>query len=152
MNRRFTSSLLTLELDVPSGSPEKGTGLGRWVIAPGGALALNPTDLFPVYIEGRYKHSIGGGDGEPVRSLQLNVEAAQILPKGFYLAIAPTFFFDLHQNTETFLLSVAVGRALTRNFGWAASYSAHVAGAKRFNHNVTLALSFIWGDEKVKSR
>ena len=140
-----------LELHAPTGSSEKGTGVGRWVIAPSGALALNPTDLFPIYVEGQFKHSIGGGEGEPVRSIEFNVATVRLLPKGFYVSAVPVFFFDLHQDTRSFSASLVVGRAWTWNVAWSAGYASHVAGTKRFNQGLSLGLSFIWGDEKVRS-
>ena len=152
LERRFTSSVASLEVQAPTGSYEDGTGLGRWVLAPTGALALNPTDLFPIYVEGQYNHSVGGDAGEPVRALELTVTSVQILPKGFYVSVTPMFFFDFHENMRGFSLSVAVGAALTRNFAWAVGYARHVAGTKRFDQGLSLSLGFIWGEEKTRDR
>ena len=151
LERRLTTSVGGLEVLVPTGSPENGTGGERWVLTPLAALALNPTDLFPVYIRGRYMHSIGGSEGEPVRALELSVETAHILPKGFYVSAIPTFFFDFGQERNFFSFGLGVGRALTRNFAWGAAYVHYVAGAKTFSQGFSFGLSYIWGDEKIGS-
>jgi hypothetical protein len=149
LERRLTTSVGGLEVLVPTGSPENGTGGERWVLTPLAALALNPTDLFPVYIRGRYMHSIGGSEGAPVRALELSVETAHILPKGFYVSAIPTFFFDFAQDRNFFSFGLGMGRALTRNFAWGAAYVHYVAGAKTFSQGFSFGLSYIWGDEKV---
>lgn len=104
---------------------------------------MNPTDLFPVYIRGRYMHSIGGSEGEPVRALEISVETAHILPKGFYVSAIPRFFFDFAQDRNFLSFGLGVGRALTRNFGWGAAYVHYVAGAKTFSQGFSFGLSYI---------
>ena len=151
LERRLTTSVGGLEVLVPTGNAELSTGSGRWVLAPRGALALNPTDLFPVYIRGKYSHSIGGSDGQRVRTLELSVETAHILPKGFYISAIPTFFFDFGQDVNFFSLGVGGGRALTRNVAWGAAYVQHVVGATTFSRGFSFGLNFIWGEEKVAS-
>lgn len=82
LSQRLTGVAFWLEALVPSGSAEKGTGFGTWVIAPGGGVALNPTNRFPIYIWGRYLYSLKPLEGEisikeepgMVRSIELNVE------------------------------------------------------------------------------
>ena len=64
LDRRFTTSVATFEALAPTGDPERGTGVGTWVLAPGAAMAFNPTDRFPVYVTGRYLHSIEALGGE----------------------------------------------------------------------------------------
>jgi hypothetical protein len=162
LGRRFTSSVGWFEVIAPSGRVEKGIGLGTWVLAPGGGIALNPTDRFPIYITGRYLHSLGniGGDrdemvatGEQdlrVRSIELNVETAHIFPKGLYVAALPSFVFNLNQDFNFFSLGVGIGRALNRNFAISGGYIQHVAGRKTFSRGFLVGLSFVCGDPKVK--
>ena len=162
LGRRFTSSVGWFEVLAPTGRVEKGTGLGTWVLAPGGGIALNPTNQFPIYITGRYLHSLGniGGDDDGsdtdekrnlrVRSIELNIETIHIFPKGFYVAALPSFVFNLNQNFNFFSLGVGVGRALNRNFAIAGGYVHHVAGRQTFSQGFTVGLNFVWGDPKVK--
>ncbi len=149
LTRRFTSSVGFVEVRAPTGSAEKGTGFDRWVVSPGGAIALNPTDLFPIFIRGGYSHSTGGEAGRPVRLVQLSVNTAHILPKGFYVSAVPVFVFDLEQDTNLFSLGLGGGRAITRNFAWSAAYLHYVAGSQTFSQAFSFGLSFIWGEERV---
>ena len=149
LERRFTTSVGGVELTAPTGDVEDGTGSGRWVLTPLAAIALNPTDLFPIYVTGRYSHSLGGNEGEPVNTLELNVETAHILPKGFYVSAIPTFYFDFEHDTNFFSIAVGVGRALTKKFAWGAGYIQHVVGTQTFSRGFTCSLNFIWGDEKL---
>ena len=149
LTRRYTSTVGFVEVRAPTGSAEKGTGFDRWVLSPGVAFALNPTDLFPIFVRGQYSHSTGGEAGRPVRLVQLSVNTAHILPKGFYVSAVPVFVFDLDQDTNLFSLGLGGGRAITRNFAWSAAYLHHVAGSQTFSQAFTVGLSFIWGEERV---
>lgn len=160
LSKRFTGVAFWLEALAPTGSVEKGTGIGTWVLAPGGGVAFNPTDTFPVYISGRYLHSfkpIGGEErpnpNEPakkVRSIELNIETAHILPKGFFVAALPSLLFDLNQDFTMFSLGVGVGRALNQRLAVTGGYVHYIAGEKVFNQAFVIGLSFIFGKEKVK--
>ena len=162
LSRRFTSSAGWIEVLAPTGSAKEGTGFGTWVLAPGGSIALNPTDTFPIYIVGRYFHSVEslGGSGRDrqiaenpenkVRSIELSFQTAHIFPKGFYVAALPSFVFNLNQDFNFFSLGVGVGRALNKNFAVVGAYVHHVAGEKTFNQALTVELSFVWGEAKQK--
>jgi hypothetical protein len=162
LSRRLTSSVGWFEVLAPTGRVEKGTGLGTWVLAPGGAIALNPTDQFPIYISGRYLPSlgdIGGGNNNSdaeqkgdlrVRSIELNIQTIHIFPKGLYVTALPSFVANLNQDFNFFALGVGVGRALNRNFAVFGGYVHHVAGRQTFSQGFAVGLSFVWGDPKQK--
>ena len=75
-----------------------------WILAPGGALAFNPTDRFPAFVVGRYLHSVEGLGGDNreeevaerpdlrVRSAELTLQTVHILPKGFFVSVIASFF------------------------------------------------------------
>jgi hypothetical protein len=162
LGRRVTSSAAWFEVLAPTGSEARGTGLGTWVVAPGGGVALNPTDWFPIYISGTYLHSLGNirgrqsdtteveGSDLRVRSIQLDLETIHIFPKGFYVAALPSFVFNLNQDFNFFSLGVGVGRALNRNFAVFGGYVHHVAGRQTFSQGFTVGLNFVWGEMKQK--
>jgi hypothetical protein len=162
LSRRFTSSAGWFEVLAPSGNVKRGGSFGTWVLAPGGGIALNPIDTFPVYITGRYLHSLGdlggGGSGSDaaeqtdlrVRSIELDLETIHIFPKGFYVAALPSFVFNLNQDFNFFSLGVGVGRALNRNFAVVGGYVHHMAGRKTFSQGFTVGLNFVWGEVKQK--
>jgi hypothetical protein len=162
LRRRLTASALIFEILAPTGDPSEGTGFGTTVLSPGGGIALNPSDYFPIYITARYLHSIeelrGPGseeelEGNPdlkVRSIELNLETFHILPKGFFLAVLPSVTFNLNQDFNFFTLGLGVGRALTKHFAIQAGYVNYVAGEKTFNQAITIGFSYIFGAEKEK--
>ena len=128
LSRRLTTVAGIFEVLLPTGDPSKGTGFDTYILAPGGGIALNPTDKFPIYVVGRYLHSLGGSSGQgngaeddadPVRSIELNIRTYHILPKGVFLAVQ-------------------------------ASYVQHVAGRETFNRGFTVGLTYLWGRDKSK--
>jgi hypothetical protein len=161
---RFTTSVITFEALAPTGDPDKDMGSGAWVLAPGGAIALNPTDKFPIYIVGRYLHSLGSSAGDDrgeevterpdlrVRSLELTVQTVHILPKGFWVSAIPSFVFDFNQDHNFFALGVGVGRALNPSFAISGSYVHHLAGWEAFNQVLTFQVSFLAGKRKGEGR
>ncbi len=160
LDSRLTTSVVTFEALAPTGDPDRGTGVGTWILAPGAAAAFNPTDRFPVYVLGRYLHSVeslGGrsrGDeveGRPslkVRSVELTVQTVHILPKGFFLSAVPSFVFNLNQDFNFFSIGVGMGRALSRHFLLSGAYVHHVAGRKTFNRAFSVQLSFLFGERR----
>ena len=79
LGSRVTASAFGVDVVVPTGDRAKGTGFDRWILQPTAALVFNPTDLFPIYLIGRYHHSIADGD-EPQngRVRTLNFERADV--------------------------------------------------------------------------
>ena len=162
LSSRLTTVAASLEARLPSGDFSKGTGLDTYIIRSSGLLGLNPTDLFPVYILGRYLHSTGNLGGnqrdEPdspvvdrrVRSIELTILSFRILPKGIFLTAAPSFFFNLNRDFNLFSLGVGVGRALNRRLSIEAGYVQHVAGRQTFNRGFTIGLKYLWGKEKAQ--
>ena len=152
LESRFTTSAVAFEVLAPTGSLSKGTGFGTWVLAPGGALAFNPTDVFPIYVTGRYLHSVGtpeaGAADLRVRSVELTVNTIHILPKGFFVSAIPNFVFNLNQDFNLFSLGLGVGRALNRKFLISGGYVHHIAGQQTFNQAFTVTLGFIFGERK----
>ncbi|MCH6570078.1 MAG: hypothetical protein IH794_08215 [Acidobacteria bacterium] len=160
LSRRLTSIAVAAEIRLPTGDVSKGTGLDAYIIAPAALLALNPTDAFPVYIVGRYLHSwgsLGGadtGDGtqeDPrLRSIQLEIRTFHILPKGVFLAVLPTFVFNLNQDFNIFSLGLGAGRALNRRFLIQGGYVQHIAGRETFNRALQIGITYLWGKDKSK--
>ena len=160
LDRRFTTSVLTFEALAPTGDPRRGRGAGTWILAPGGAMAFNPTDKFPVYVFGRYLHSLGSLGGKSrddevmdrpslrIRSVELNVQTVHIFPKGFFVSAIPRFVLNLNQDFNLFSLGVGVGRALTRNVALSGAYVHHLAGRKTFNQVFTFKVSFVFGERR----
>jgi len=164
LKSRLTGTAFWIEALAPTGSVEKGTGVGTWIFAPGGGIALNLTEKFPIYIEGRYLHSLealGGSNRDEeveerpdlrIRTVELNLQTVHIMPKGFWVAALPGFTFNFNQDFNFFSLGAGVGRALTRNFAISGAYIHQVAGKKTFNQAFTVGLSFVWGKEKLKGK
>ncbi len=160
LDRRFTTAVVTFEALAPTGDPDRGTGVGTWVFAPGGALAINPTDKFPIYVIGRYLQSLEslGGDSRErdtterpdlrVRAAELTIQTLHILPKGFYLFAIPSFVFNLNQSFNIFSLGVGVGRALNPRVAVSGSYLQRVAGRETFNRELSFQVSFLFGARK----
>ena len=159
LESRFTTSAVAFEALAPSGNLRNRTGSGTWVLAPSGALAFNPTDVFPIYVVGRYLHSVGTPDpierdGEVIegadlriRSLELTITTVHIMPKGFFISAIPSFIYNSNQN-HFFSLGVGAGRALSRKFLISGGYVHHIAGQKTFNQAFTVNLNFIFGERK----
>jgi hypothetical protein len=167
LENRFTSSVLWLEALAPTGDVDKGTSFGTWILAPGGGIAINPTNRFPIFITGSYLHSleslrgprteIPGEDsslqGLKVRSIELNIETVHILPKGFFLAAAPSFVFDLNKDNNFFSLGFGVGRALNKRLALTGGYTHYVAGTRSFNQAFLVGLQVLVGpDQELKKR
>ncbi len=65
---------------------KKRTGFGTWVLAPGGALTFNPTDVFPIYVTGRYLHRLE--TPEPVRRNGEVVEGPDLRVRSLELTVS----------------------------------------------------------------
>jgi len=158
LSRRLTTIAAGAEVRLPTGDASKGTGLDAYIIAPAALLAFNPTDAFPVYIVGSYLHSwgsLGGADTgtqeDPrLRSIQLEIRTFHILPKGVFLAVLPTFVFNLNQDFNIFSLGLGAGRALNRRFLIQGGYVQHIAGRETFNRGVQIGITYLWGKDKSK--
>ena len=97
LERRFTATAVWFEALAPTGDAERGFGTGNWVLSPGAGIALNPTDLFPVYMSASYLHEVEktpNSERAPLRSLQLEFQTVHILPKGFFIGALPTIVID----------------------------------------------------------
>ncbi len=154
LSRRLTTIAAAAEVRLPTGDVSKGTGLDAYIIAPAALLALNPTDTFPVYIVGRYLHSwgsLGGSDPqEHLRSIELEIQTFHILPKGVFVAVLPTFVFNLNQDFNIFSLGVGAGRALNRRFLIQGGYVHHIAGQETFNRALQIGITYLLGKDKSK--
>jgi len=154
LSRRLTSIAAVAEFRLPTGDASKGTGLDAYIIAPAAFLAFNPTDVFPVYIIGSYLHSWGSLEGsasqEHLRSIELEIQTIHILPKGFFLAVLPTFVFNLNQDFNLFSLGLGAGRALNRRFLIQGGYVHHIAGRETFNRALQIGITYLWGKDESK--
>jgi hypothetical protein len=150
LTSRLTTLAVGLDVLTPTGDFEKGTGFDTWVLAPGLLFAFNPTNLFPVNVIVRYSHSLDAKDdsrdaGLRVRTAQLTLQTFHILPRGFYLALLPTFLWDLEQPFDVFSLGFGVGRALNRQLAFDLGYLHQVWGEETFSHGFQFGLKFLWG-------
>jgi len=154
LSRRLTSIAAVAEVRLPTGDASKGTGLGAYIIAPAAFLAFNPTNAFPVYVVGRYFHSwgsLGGSDPqEHLRSIQLEIQTIHILPKGVFVAVLPTFVFNLNRDFNIFSLGLGAGRALNRRLLIQGGYVHHIAGRETFNRALQIGITYLWGKDKSK--
>ncbi len=154
LSSRLTTIAAAAEVRLPTGDVSKGTGLDAYIIAPAALLALNPSDTFPVYIVGRYLHSwgsLGGSDPqEHLRSIELEIQTFHILPKGVFVAVLPSFVFNLNQDFNIFSLGLGAGRALNRRFLIQGGYVHHIAGRETFNRALQIGITYLWGKDKSK--
>ena len=154
LSRRLTTIAAAAEIRLPTGDASKGTGLDAYVIAPAALLAFNPTDAFPVYITGSYLHSWGSLAGatsqEHLRSIELEIQTIHILPKGIFVAVLPTFVFNLNQDFNFFSLGLGAGRALNRRLLIQGGYVHHIAGRETFNRALQIGITYLWGKDKSK--
>ncbi len=154
LSSRLTTIAAAAEVRLPTGDVSKGTGLDAYIIAPAALLALNPSDTFPVYIVGRYLHSwgsLGGSDPqEHLRSIELEIQTFHILPKGVFVAVLPSFVFNLNQDFNLFSLGLGAGRALNRRFLIQGGYVHHIAGQETFNRALQIGITYLWGKDKSK--
>ena len=151
LERRLTASALTVELTTPTGDVDKGTSADAWIGRFNGALMTNPTDLFSLFLIGRYSHSfdpiVGGGD---LRTLQFELQAFRVFPRSYFLALTPTLSYDFDLDVEVFSFVFGGGKALTRRFALAAGYVEHISGQRSFNRGFTIGLNYLYGP--IKSR
>ena len=154
LSRRLTSIAAVAEVRLPTGDASKGTGFDTYIIAPAAFVAFNPTDAFPVYVVGRYFHSWGSPGGsdpqEHLRSLQLEIQAIHILPMGVFVAVLPTFVFNLNRDFNIFSLGLGAGRALNRRLLIQGGYVHHIAGRETFNRALQIGITYLWGKDKSK--
>ncbi len=154
LSRRLTTIAAAAEIRLPTGDASKGTGFDAYIIAPAALLAFNPTDAFPVYIIGSYLHSWGslGGSAsqEHLRSIELEIQTFHILPKGVFVAVLPSFVFNLNQDFNIFSLGLGAGRALNRRFLIQGGYVQHIAGRETFNRGLQIGITYLWGQDKSK--
>jgi len=146
---RFTSSMAGLELVAPTGSVESGTGDGRWLLAPRGALAVHLTDYFPLFVRGRYSHSLGESELPSIRLLDIELEFALLVGGGFFVEVVPVLAYDFAAEADSVSLEAVVGRAITENVAWVAGYVEHFEDGHSNSRGFIGGLNVIWGDEKV---
>ncbi len=147
---RLTAVAAGFEVFMPTGDPAIGTGGSRWILQGGGAVYFNPTDLFPVYLSGGYRHSIADGDkpgSAQVRTITLNVQTFHILPKRFFLAFIPSLFVDLARDQTAFTFAIGAGRAMSRRLALQASYVQYLLGSETFSRGFQLGLTYFWGPD-----
>jgi len=150
LNSRLTTLAGNIGLLLPTGDFDKGTGFDTWGLSPALLLASNPTDLFPVNIIVRYKHSLGSKGGSEsaglrVRLMEITLQTFHILPRGFYLAFLPSYVWDLEQGFDVFSLGFGIGRALNRQLAFDIGYIQHISGKETFNRGVQFGLKILWG-------
>ncbi len=162
LERRFTTALLTLEAMAPSGDPENGPGVGTWVLAPGGSLAVNPTNSFPVYFSARYLHSLeglrggaasAGGEDEPdrrIRLAELTLQTVHVVSGGLFISVVPNLIVDVHRNRSVFTLGIGAGVALNPWLAISGSYTRRLSGRSDFEQVFGVQASVLFGERKDK--
>ena len=80
-----------------------------------------------------------------MRAIDLTLQTFHILPKGFFLALIPSFFVDLEGDTDVFSLGLGVGRALNRRVSLQGGYIQRVAGEETFSRGFSVGLTWLWG-------
>jgi hypothetical protein len=151
LGSRLTTSAAAFDVLMPTGDRAKATGLDRWILQPTLALVFNPTDLFPVFLIGRYQHSVADGDQPEngrVRTINLSVQTFHILPKQFFLLFIPNLFVDVKRDLTVFTFGVGVGRAMTRRLALQASYVQYLLGSETFSRGFQLGLNYFWGPNR----
>jgi len=148
VRNRLTTVAAGVEFRLPTGDPAKGTGLDSYIVKPAVAIATNPTDLFPVYITGRYAHSFGN-EGLDVRSLELVVQTVHILPKGFFVSLIPAYVRDLENDFNVFSLGLGAGRALNRRLSLHGGFIERVSGEETFDRGFTVGITYLWGKNQA---
>lgn len=148
---RLTASAAGFDVLFPTGDRSGGTGFDRWILQPFTALVFNPTDLFPVFLIGRYQHSIADGP-EPengrVRNLNLSIQTFHVLPQRFFLVFIPNLFMDLQSDRTAFTFALGAGRVMTRRFALQASYVQHLSGSETISRGFQLGANYFWGPNR----
>ena len=150
LRSRVTTLAGGLGLLLPTGDHAKGTGFDTWVVSPAVLLATNPTNLFPVNLIVRYRHSLGAKGGSETAGLQvslmeISLQTFHILPRGFYLAFLPSYIWDLEQEFDVFSFGLGIGRALNRQLAFDIAYVEHIFGQETFIRGVQFGLKILWG-------
>ena len=74
LSRKLTASAFAVELVTPTGEASEGTGFDAYVGRVAGMLVVNPTDLFPIFVIGSYRHSFDEtATGIDIRSADLSL-------------------------------------------------------------------------------
>ncbi len=151
LESRLTASAASFDVLMPTGDRASLTGLDRWILQPTAALVFNPTDLFPIFLIGRYQHSVADGD-EPeddrVRTLNLSVQTFHILPRRFFLFFIPNLFMDVKRDQTAFTFGIGGGRAMSRRLALQAAYVQHILGSETVSRGFQLGLNYFWGPNR----
>jgi len=148
LKRRLTGVAMAVEVIIPTGDPAKLTGRDTYAASVGCLLATNPTDLFPVYLVGWYRQTVGREI--KIQVAELTLQTFHLLPRGFFLAFIPTLVIDLNADFEVFSFGLGAGRALNRRFSLQAAYVQRIAGRETFNQGFTIGLNYLFGSNKAK--
>ena len=152
LERRFTTVALRVETSIPTGDGDRGIGLGTWAVAPAVGVALNFTDLFPIYATYTYRHSAGSvaepnppdraaDAGARLRRSELDVSTVRILPQGFWVLANTDWAVDARDWSLS--LGVSGGRAISRHLAWSVSYAEQVGGRKTFDRRWSATLEYL---------
>ena len=149
LGRKLTASAFAVELVAPTGEFSEGTGFDAYMGSVAGMLVVNPTDLFPVFVVGRYRHSFDEtASRTDIRTAELTLRTFHILPSGFFLLLIPSFLYDFAHEFDVFSFGIGAGRALTKHFAVQGAYVQHISGQKTFNRGFTVGLNYLWGENK----
>lgn len=149
LGRKLTASAFALELVTPTGKASEGTGVEAYVGRAAGMLVVNPTDLFPLFVIGSYRHSLDEtASGIDVRTAELTLQSFHILPKGLFLLLIPSLFYDFAHDFDVFSFGVGAGRALTKHFAIQGAYVQYISGQRTFSRGFSIGLNYLFGENK----
>ena len=118
-------------------------------------LSTRPTNS-PFTLSGSVSSIPGAALREPtseehLRSIELEIQTFHILPKGVFVAVLPSFVFNLNQDFNLFSLGVGAGRALNRRFLIQGAYVQHISpGGKPSTGLYKSGSRYLWGEDKAK--
>jgi len=151
LERRFTTVAFRVEAGIPSGDEDRGLGLGTWVVSPGVGVALNFTDLLPIYAIYSYRHSVGEigmrseadvhTESDRLRVSDVDISTVRILPRGFWVLAALNWVVS--PSVSEAFLAVGGGRAINRHFAWSLNYEEHLGGRESFARRVSISLDYL---------
>ena len=111
-------------LSIPTGDPDKGTGLGSYVVAPrlgfikrlGSDFVISPTIT--------YEHSFKEqADGVEVREWVLGVSIIYVGPRTLWVQWVPSYIADTNLDVGAFETTITVGKLFTRHFAMSLDFT-----------------------------
>jgi hypothetical protein len=111
-------------LSIPTGDPDKSTGLGSYVVAPrlgfikrlGSDFVISPTITY----EYSFKEQ---ADGVEVREWVLGVSIIYVGPRTLWVQWVPSYIVDTNLDVGAFETTLTVGKLFTRHFAMSLDFT-----------------------------